>query len=115
MGINNILAVAATCEQNNSKIVSKSHKMYGFWLRAATKGLWVIGYCGLMGFGAQIPIHRVGGMVLLWYLRGYGLSKVWFTRGSTVVRYAPPWPNIVLSRPVLFLSVCLWLSNPTVS
>ena len=84
MGINNILAVAATCEQNNSKIVSKSCKMYGFWLWAATKGLWVIGYCGLMGFGAQIPIHRVGGMVLLWYSRGYGLSKVWFTRGSTV-------------------------------
>src|SRR6266849_4564540 len=84
MGINNILAVAATCEQNNSKIVSKSHKMYGFWLRAATKGLWVIGYCGLMGFGAQIPIHQVGGTVLLWYSRGYGLSKVWFTRGSTV-------------------------------
>jgi hypothetical protein len=41
-------------------------------------------YCGLMGFGAQIPVHRVGGMEMLWHLRGYGLSEVWFTRGSTV-------------------------------
>ena len=64
-------------------------KIYGFWLRAATRGLWDMGYCGLMGFGAQIPIHRVGGMVLLWYSRGYGLSKVWFTRSSTVYGYKP--------------------------
>src|SRR5713101_9121179 len=97
MGINNILAVAATCEQNNSKIVSKSCKMYGFWLWAATKGLWVIGYCGLMGFGAQIPIHRVGGMVLLWYSRGYGLSKVWFTRGSTV--FSRPQLTTIIAQP----------------
>jgi hypothetical protein len=42
-------------------------------------------YCGLMGFGTQIPVHRVGGMEMLWHLRGYGLSEVWFTRGSTVL------------------------------
>jgi hypothetical protein len=26
-------------------------------------------YCGPMGFAAQIPIQRVGGMVLLWHLQ----------------------------------------------
>ena len=79
MSINNILAVAATSEWTKSKIVGK---MYGFWLRAATRGVWGMCYCWPMGFGAQIPIHQLGGMVLLWDSRGYGLSKVW--RGSTV-------------------------------
>jgi hypothetical protein len=94
------------CEQNNSKIVSKSHKMYGFWPRAATIGLWVMGYCGLMGFRAQIPIHRVGGMVLLWYLRGYGLSKVWFMRGSTVYSIRTthsPFPFLFNFHPFAYL------------
>ena len=34
-------------------------------------------YCGPMGFAAQIPVHQVGGLVVLWHLSGYGLSKVW--------------------------------------
>jgi hypothetical protein len=82
MGINNILAVAATSEQTKSKIVGK---MYGFWLRTATRGVWGMCYCGPMGFGVQIPIHQLGGMILLWDSRGYGLSKVWVKRGSTVL------------------------------
>jgi hypothetical protein len=41
-----------------------------------------------MDFSAQIPVHQVDGMVLLWHLRGYGLSKVWFKRGLTVLQAA---------------------------
>ncbi len=65
MGINNILAVAATCEQNNSKLVSKSRKMYGFWLRAAT-----MAHQRVMGY---------------WLLRTYGF---WCTNP-----YPPSWWN----------------------
>jgi hypothetical protein len=59
-------------------------KMYGFWSLLDDKGLWGMGYCGPMGFASQIPVHRVGGMELLWDIRGYGLSGVWIMRGSTV-------------------------------
>ena len=46
-----------------------------------------MGYCGPMGYGLQIPAHRVGGSILLWGMRGYGLSQVWVMRSSTVVPY----------------------------
>ncbi|KAF9472369.1 hypothetical protein BDN70DRAFT_868466 [Pholiota conissans] len=49
-------------------------------------GVWGMGYCGPMGYGLQIPAHRVGGSILLWGMRGYGLSQVWVMRSSTVVR-----------------------------
>ena len=60
------------------------HKMYGFWSILDDKGLWGMGYCGPMGFASKITVHRVGGMELLWHMRGYGLSQVWIKRGSTV-------------------------------
>ena len=46
-----------------------------------------MGYCGPMGFPAQIPVHRVGGMNFLWLLRGYGFIEVWIMRGSTVFSF----------------------------
>ena len=27
----------------------------------ARQGLWVMGYCGLMGYGLQIPAYQLGG------------------------------------------------------
>ena len=47
-------------------------------------GVWVMGYCGLMGYGVQIPANQVGGPEMLWYFRVYGLSRVWVMGVSTV-------------------------------
>ena len=46
--------------------------------------VWVMGYCGPMGYGTQFPVNQGGGQLELWVSRGYGLSEVWITRGSTV-------------------------------
>ena len=48
------------------------------------QGLWVMGYCGLMGYGLQIPTHQLGGPKWVWDFRGYGLSGAWVKRVSTV-------------------------------
>ena len=50
----------------------------------ARQGLWVMGYCGLMGYGLQIPAHQLGGPKMAWDFRGYGLSEAWVKRVSTV-------------------------------
>jgi hypothetical protein len=50
----------------------------------ACRGVWVMGYCGPMGYGMQFPANQVGGQLRLWDIRGYGLSEVWVMRGSTV-------------------------------
>jgi len=46
--------------------------------------LWVMGYCGLMGYGMQIPAHQLGGPIVQWDIRGYGLPQVWVKRSLTV-------------------------------
>src|SRR5579863_388892 len=38
----------------------------------------------VMGYHMQIPAHQLGGPILLWVIRGYGLSEVWVKRSSTV-------------------------------
>ena len=48
-------------------------------------GVWVMGYCRLMGYGVQIPANQVGGPEMLWYFRVYGLSRVWVMGVSTVL------------------------------
>ena len=50
----------------------------------AREGVWVMGYCGPMGYGMHFPAHQVGGRPGLWVKRGYGLPEVWVKRGSTV-------------------------------
>ena len=50
----------------------------------AHEGVWVMGYCGPMGYGVRFPAHQVGGWPGLWVKRGYGLPEVWVKRGSTV-------------------------------
>ncbi|KAH9067844.1 hypothetical protein EDB87DRAFT_48605 [Lactarius vividus] len=49
------------------------------------KGVWVMGYCRLMGYVHKIPAHRTRGRIRLWGIRGYGVSGVWDKRGSTVI------------------------------
>ena len=48
------------------------------------QGVWVMGYCGLMGYGLQIPANQLGGPNFLWVIRGYGFSQAWVMRVSTV-------------------------------
>ncbi|KIK05649.1 hypothetical protein K443DRAFT_37170, partial [Laccaria amethystina LaAM-08-1] len=50
----------------------------------ACQGLWLIGYCRIMGYGLQIPAHQLGGPKRVWDFRGYGLSNAWVMRVSTV-------------------------------
>ena len=52
----------------------------------ARQGLWVMGYCRLMGYGLQIPAHQLGGPKMAWDFRGYGLSEAWVKRVSTVMQ-----------------------------
>jgi len=40
-----------------------------------------------MGYGVQIPAHRVGGPKNIWDFEVYGLSKSWVMRVSTVLTY----------------------------
>ena len=51
------------------------------------QGVWVMGYCGLMGYGLQIPANQPGGPNFLWVIRGYGFSQAWVMRVSTVYIY----------------------------
>lgn len=67
--------------QTTTDITLNCTKFMGFGQR----GVWAMGYCGLMSYGVQFPAHRVGGPEILWVLRVYGLSKAWVMRGSTVV------------------------------
>ena len=39
------------------------------------EGVWVMGYCRLMGYGVQFPAYQVGGLKKVWDIKGYGLSK----------------------------------------
>ena len=47
-------------------------------------GVWVMGYCGLMGHGLQFPAHRGGGPKNVWDFGGYGLWQAWVMRVPTV-------------------------------
>jgi hypothetical protein len=68
------------------------------------KWVWVMGYCGPMGYCTQIPAHQVSGQLRLWVIRGYGLSEVWDKRVSTVyVRHAIGCPSGLALIPVLVL------------
>ena len=58
-----------------------SPKFMGFF----PKRVWVMDYCGLMGYGMKFPAHQVGGSKNLCDLRVYGLSESWVKRGSTVL------------------------------
>ena len=44
------------------------------------------GVSRIMGYGFEIPTYQAGGQTKLWDIRGYGLSRLWVKRGSTVYR-----------------------------
>lgn len=47
-------------------------------------GVWIMEYQRFMGFWSKIAVHRVGGLIFIWGIRGYGLIEVCVKRGSTV-------------------------------
>ena len=50
------------------------------------KRVWVMGYQGIMGYGVDFPLSRLGKAIILWVIRVYGLPEVWVKRVSTVHR-----------------------------
>jgi len=50
----------------------------------ASKGVWVMGYRGCMGYEALFPANQLGGLKKVWNLREYGVCEPWVTRESTV-------------------------------
>ena len=58
-----------------------SPNIYGF----ASRGVWVMGYCGCMGYEVFFPANQLGGLKNLWDLREYGVCEPWVMRKSTVV------------------------------
>jgi hypothetical protein len=69
--------------QPTCNLVSKANDITGP-MGFAYRGLWGMGYHGLMGYGMSVPTNQLGNHDLLWVTRGYGLSEVWVKRGSTV-------------------------------
>jgi len=52
----------------------------------SSRGVWVMGYGGPMGYGMHFSAHQVSGLAELWGITGYGFSQVWVMTGSTVLR-----------------------------
>ena len=63
----------------------------------APRGVWVMGYCGCMGYEALFPANQLGGVKNIWNLREYGVCEPWVTRESTV-------PTLVKSFVIQFLT-----------
>ena len=52
-----------------------------------------MGYQGIMGYGVDFPLSRLGKAIILWVIRVYGLPEVWVKRVSTVrARVELPFP-----------------------
>ena len=50
----------------------------------ASRGVWVIHYCGCMGYEVFFSVNQLGGLKNLWDLREYGVCEPWVTRELTV-------------------------------
>ncbi|KAF8816399.1 hypothetical protein BYT27DRAFT_7031300, partial [Phlegmacium glaucopus] len=53
-------------------LVNFKPNMVGKPMGFAYRMVWVMGYCGPMGYGMQFPANEVGGQPELWDIRGYG-------------------------------------------
>ena len=58
------------------------------------KRVWVMGYQGIMGYGVDFPLSRLGKAIILWVIRVYGLPEVWVKRVSTVADSSPRLQNV---------------------
>ncbi|KIJ93715.1 hypothetical protein K443DRAFT_111638, partial [Laccaria amethystina LaAM-08-1] len=78
-------------DQTTDKQIKKYFKIFFFsetlkCMGFSSGGVWVMGYCGCMGYGVLFPANQLGGLKNLWDLRDYGLLQPWVKRESTVVR-----------------------------
>ena len=39
----------------------------------ALEGVWIMGYCGCMGYGIDFPANQLGGSKNVWGIGEYGL------------------------------------------
>jgi hypothetical protein len=51
----------------------------------APKGVWIMGYCGCMGYGTHFSANQLGRPKKVWGIKEYGFLELWVTRESTVV------------------------------
>ena len=54
----------------------------------ASRGVWVMGYHGCMGYEALFPANQLSGFKNVWNLREYGVCEPWVMRESTVSQNA---------------------------
>ena len=61
------------------------------------KRVWVMGYQGIMGYGVDFPLSRLGKAIILWVIRVYGLPEVWVKRVSTVGEISTDFTSLLLN------------------
>ena len=48
------------------------------------KGVWIMDYCGFMGYGIHFSANQLGGPKKVWGIREYRLLELWVKRELTV-------------------------------
>ena len=48
------------------------------------KGVWIMDYCGFMGYDIHFSANQLGGPKKVWGIREYGLLELWVKRELTV-------------------------------
>ena len=68
------------------------------------KGVWIMDYCGFMGYGTHFSANQLGGPKKVWGIREYGLLELWVKRELTVIH---SYIGIIVLR-CLFLFCDTW-------
>ena len=72
------------------------------------KGVWIMDYCGFMGYGIHFSANQHGGPKKVWSIREYGLLELWVKRELTVTTLFSSTPELevsVVGRSQWILSV----------
>ena len=48
------------------------------------KGVWIMDYCGFMGYDIHFSANQLGGPKKVWGIREYGLLELWVKKELTV-------------------------------
>ena len=71
--------VAQTFLTSGHTRAKSSPNIYGFCPQATPRGVWVMGYCGCMGYAVFFPANQLGGVKNLWDLWEYVVCEPWVT------------------------------------
>ena len=71
--------VAQTFLTSGHTRAKSSPNIYGFCPQATPRGVWVMGYCGCMGYEVFFPANQLGGVKNLWDLWEYVVCEPWVT------------------------------------